>query len=101
MNSQLGRRIWIVMLSVLLTACGGGDEPLEVRVQSLIDKGRVAAEEHDMAFFREMIDPVYSDAQGNDRAGLLRLLTGYFYRNKAEIPQSAHGAFDLVSSHGD
>jgi hypothetical protein len=82
MNSKLGRIIWIVMLSVLLLACGG-DEPLEVRVQSLIDKGREAAEEHDMAFFRGMIDPAYSDVQGNDRAGLLRLLTGYFYRNRA------------------
>jgi hypothetical protein len=83
MNLQMGRIIWIVMLSILLVACGGGDEPLEVRVQSLIDRGRVAAEEHDMAFFREMIDPAYSDVQGNDRAGLLRLLTGYFYRNRS------------------
>jgi hypothetical protein len=82
MNLQMGRIIWIVMLSVLLLACEG-DEPLEVRVQSLIDKGREAAEQHDMAFFREMIEPAYSDAQGNDRAGLLRLLTGYFYRNRS------------------
>jgi hypothetical protein len=83
MNLQMGRIIWILMLSVVLVACGGGDEPLDVRVQSLIDKGRVASEEHDIAFFREMIDPAYSDAQGNDRAGLLRLLTGYFYRNRS------------------
>jgi hypothetical protein len=83
MNTQLGRMIWIVMLSVLLAACGGGDEPLEVRVQSLIDKGREAAEARDIAFFREMIDPAYSDDQGNDRADLLRLLTGYFYRNRS------------------
>jgi hypothetical protein len=83
MNSQLGRLVCVVTLLMLLMGCGGPEEPLESRIRSLIETGREAAQDRNMEFFREVIDPEYSDSRGYGRAELLRMLTGYFYRNRS------------------
>ncbi len=77
------RLTWLWLLLPLLVACSQPPETPEQRIRELIGQGEEAAEARDRGFFAEVVSPDYSDADGRTRRDLLRMLTGYFLRNRA------------------
>ena len=77
------RPFWLWLLLPLLAACSQAPESPEQHIRELIGQGEAAAEARDRDFFAEVISPDYSDADGRTRRDLLRMVTGYFLRNRA------------------
>lgn len=77
------RFVMIVPLVLLIAACSGPDESPESRIRTLIEEGVEAGEDRSLDFFREHIDQDYSDDHGNGKKEILRLLVGYYYRNRS------------------
>jgi hypothetical protein len=71
----------IVMLTGWLGACSKQATP-ESRIIALIEEGELAAEDRNLGFFRDVIAQDYIDAKGLSRDAFLRMLAGYFYRNR-------------------
>lgn len=71
----------IVMLTGWLGACSKESTP-ESRIIALIEEGELAAEDRNLGFFRDVIAQDYTDAKGLSRDEFLRMLAGYFYRNR-------------------
>ena len=70
---------WPIALAVLFAAGGTGcssSEP-EAELEAVLAAAESAAENRDVAFFRDLLAPGYRDAQGNDRDAMLTLIRGY------------------------
>lgn len=67
---------------LLLSACGSPDEPPEARIRDLVARAEQAAEDHDIAVFRDGISGDYQDNHGYDRRTVLRLIQGLLLRNQ-------------------
>jgi len=67
----------------LLSGCGGSQDTPEDRVRDLIARGEQAAEARSLDYFKDTLSDDYTDAKGNTRKELLRLLTGYYLRNQS------------------
>ncbi len=63
------------------TGCDDGDTP-ENQVRKYIQAGSDAVEKRDVSDVKDLISEKYNDTHGNDRQMVLRMLTGYFLRNK-------------------
>jgi len=79
---QLSNLMLIVILSGWLGACGT-ESPPESRIIALIKEGELAAEDRNLGFFRDVMARDYTDAKGLSRDEFLRMLAGYFYRNRS------------------
>lgn len=73
----------IVSLVLLFTACSGPDESPGSRIRTLIEEGVEAGEDRSLDFFRDIIDEDYGDDHGNGKTEVLRILAGYYYRNRS------------------
>jgi len=85
-NLELRRVRWsrvLVLLFPLLVACSDPPDSPEQRISELIRRGEQAAEARERDFFDDVISGQYSDAEGRSRRDILRLLTGYFLRNRS------------------
>ncbi len=71
----------LIMVTVGLVGCGQDASP-EQRINELIREGELAAEDRDLAFFRETISQEFSNEQGLTRDQMLQTLSGYFFRNR-------------------
>ncbi len=74
---------WLWLPLLLLVACSRVPESPEQSIRELIGQGETAAEERDRDFFAEVVSPDYSDVDGRNRRDLLRMVTGYFLRNRS------------------
>ena len=76
--------LWLSLLLLpFLLACSEPRETPEQRIRVLIAQGEEAAEARDLDFFAALISPGYSDADGRTRREILRMMTGYFMRNRS------------------
>lgn len=82
--------IWLSLLAMLLTACGGDAITPEERVAETIRLGEVAVEERSLDSFSEYVAENYWDDRHANRKALLQTIAYYFFRN-----QSIHLLVDI------
>jgi hypothetical protein len=70
----------VVLASAVAAGCAASDPEAEIRTR--LAAAEQAAEARDTGFFGELIGDGYRDAQGNDRAEVLRTLRGLFLANQ-------------------
>ena len=75
---------FLLLAAVLLaTACGSGDpETPEGQVRALLGELELAAEEGDVAAFKEHVSERYGDDYGNDKQALSAYVTFHLMRNQ-------------------
>jgi hypothetical protein len=74
-------RLWLLLVFVLLSACGDKSTP-EEQVREYLAVATNAAEARDVLAIRDLIAANYHDAGGRDKRSLVGLTTGYFLRHK-------------------
>ena len=77
------RLITIAMICVLLAACGGPSVGPEEELRQWIAAAEAAAEDLDRRGLVAMVSENYTDARGNDRAQVDKILRFYFLRQKS------------------
>jgi hypothetical protein len=78
--------LFMLLLSGMLSACGGPATGPEGEIQSWLDRGIAATEAKDRDTLLDMISPAYADARGYNRARIGTMLSGYFLRmNSIEL----------------
>ena len=70
-----------IVMATLLSACGDANSP-EDRIRTLIDNFEQTAEQGKALGFKDYIADNYSDADGQTKRDVLRLLAGYKLRKK-------------------
>ncbi|MCP3668498.1 MAG: hypothetical protein GY696_39450 [Gammaproteobacteria bacterium] len=73
----------LLLLLLLVTGCSGDPETPEARIRAMIAAGESAVEERSLGEIKALISPDYKDANHLDRRGVVRILAGYFLRNKS------------------
>jgi hypothetical protein len=74
---------WLfIIMAALLSACGDATSP-EDRIRTLIDNFEQTAEQGRALGFKDYIADNYSDADGQTKRDVLRLLAGYKLRKKS------------------
>ncbi|MCP4995114.1 MAG: hypothetical protein GY934_15245, partial [Gammaproteobacteria bacterium] len=73
----------LLLLSLLVAGCSGDPETPEERIRAMIAAGESAVEERSLGDVKALISPGYRDVNHLDRRGVIRILAGYFLRNKS------------------
>lgn len=77
------RLITISIICALLAACGGSSVGPEEVLRQWVAEAQAAAEDLDRRSLVAMISENYTDARGNDRVAIDKLLRLYFLRQKS------------------
>lgn len=98
----------ILSIASILTITGcDKDETPEDQVRQFIQSGSDAVEKRDISDVKDLIAKNYSDTHGNNRQTVVRILTGYFLRNKnihlliniqnIHLPDNKHADVQLLA----
>lgn len=79
-DSRFARGATILLLLLMLTACGDNPSDPETAVRELIAAAEQAARDRDLGLFKDHIATDYSDPHGNDRDAILNRLRVLFLR---------------------
>lgn len=79
---SIARIISVLVLGVMLHACGGPEQSPEALIRALVAEIEQAAEDRDIAVFKDHVSDDYQDGQGYDRQTVLRIVQGVFLRNQ-------------------
>jgi hypothetical protein len=73
----------VAISAIAWPACSSEPEPAEARIRALLAEMEVAAEAKDLRPLKAVVSERYTDELGNDRRGIVRLLTYHFLRNQS------------------
>ncbi len=82
MESRLARLVSFCWLATAF-ACGGDPQTPGQQVRAVIEATAQAAEEGDVAAFKEIVSESYQDERGNDKRALAAYVTFHVMRNKS------------------
>ncbi|MDH5215276.1 MAG: hypothetical protein OEY04_13805 [Gammaproteobacteria bacterium] len=74
------RLLKIALGCLFLGACGGPEDAPEEQLRQWLATAQAAAESRDRSALMEMLSPGYTDARGNDREAVDKMLRYYFLR---------------------
>lgn len=75
--------IGLLLLALLLGACGSEQEDPEAQVRAVLEQGETAIEGHDLDTLRDLISDDYDDEQGKDKRSVMQLIRYYFLTNRS------------------
>jgi len=73
----------VTVSAIAWPACSSESEPAEAQIRALLAEMEVAAEAKDLRPLKAIVSERYTDELGNDRRGIVRLLTYHFLRNQS------------------
>ena len=76
-------RIALLLLTLLVSACGSGERTPEQAIRDMIEEAELAVESRSVTAVTPHIADDYSDSSGRDRKTLAKLLAGYFLKNQS------------------
>jgi hypothetical protein len=85
----------LALFALAAAACGGAPDTPEAQVRGVLGRLEAAAEEGDLAAFREHVSERFADDAGNDKASLLQLVAFHALRHRGRHVVTRVRAVDL------